>query len=86
LYKEILRQDPELLCYKDRNGEFFTFSYDQAMMAALTEIAGLDNIYYNTSVIYYYRFHDNNDMNVDAVRQYFTVREMLAKPKFKQVF
>jgi hypothetical protein len=47
LYKELIKQDPKLNCYKDNLGEFYKSCYDVAIMTPLMEIAGFDNIKFN---------------------------------------
>lgn len=84
LYKELLTQDPELLCYKDSSGEFFKTCYDIAIMTPLMEIAGLSRIKFNPQPVYYYRIHDKNDHAVDAAKQKLDEKILFAKPAFKQ--
>lgn len=86
LYKEIMKQDPELTCYKNQNGEFYTITYDIAIMTPLMEIAGLDKIKFNPEPVYYYRIHEQNDHFVDPTLQKSVEKEIFAKPKFQQIF
>ena len=57
LYKELLKQDPFLSCFKNSKGEFYTITYDVAIMTPLMEIAGFERIKFNKDPIYYYRIH-----------------------------
>jgi len=84
LYKELISQDPELLCYKDKNGEFYTITYDIAIMTPLMEIAGFGRIKFNPIPIYYYRLHEQNDHNVDGRLQKMVADEIFSKPSFKK--
>lgn len=84
LYKELINQDPDLNCYKDKNGEFYTITYDVAIMTPLMEIAGFESIKFNPEPIYYYRIHAQNDHFVDADLQKKVADDIFAKPKFKQ--
>jgi glycosyltransferase involved in cell wall biosynthesis len=86
LYKELINQDPDLSCYKDKQGNFYTITYDVAIMTPLMEIAGLDSIKFNPEPIYYYRVHQMNDHFVDSKLQKEVADEIFSKPKFKQVF
>jgi glycosyltransferase involved in cell wall biosynthesis len=86
LYKEILNQDPDLNCYKDSNGEYYTTCYDIAIMTPLMEMAGLENIRFNPIPIYYYRLHPNNDHYLYADLQKKTEHEIFAKSPFRKVF
>lgn len=86
LYKEIINQDPNLNCYKDINGNFYKTCYDIAIMTPLMEMAGLDNIRFNSIPIYYYRLHPNNDHYLYGELQKKTEYEIFTKPPFKKVF
>lgn len=86
LYKELMIQDPELLCYKDSNGDFFKTCYDIAIMTPLMEMAGFNRIKFNPQPVYYYRLHETNDHMVDGSGQKRDEKELFAKPAFKQVF
>jgi hypothetical protein len=82
LYKELTRQDPNLECYKDDNGNFFTMSCDVATTTPLMEIAGLDRIKFNSVPIYYYRIHSENDHFIDASFQKELANIIFKKNKF----
>jgi glycosyltransferase involved in cell wall biosynthesis len=86
LYKEFLRQDPEVNSYKDENGEFFTMTYDQALIFPLMEIAGYPNVVFNDKPIYWYRLHEKNDHMIDRARQIEIEAKIRSKPKFPPVF
>lgn len=83
LYKELIRQDPNLDCYKDNNGNFYTITYDVAIMTPLMEIAGFDRIKFNKEPVYFYRLHQQNDHFVDAQLQKRVADELFAKKSFK---
>lgn len=82
LYKELLKQDSELLCFKDNNGVFYTITYDVAIMTPLMEIAGFDRIKFNPTPVYYYRIHQNNDHNIDPSLQKDVANEIFNKKQF----
>lgn len=86
LYKEIMVQDPELLCYKDKNGNFYNITSDVAIMTPLMEICGLNNIKFNNIPIYGYRVHEQNDVYVAPILQKEVANEIFSKQKFKQIF
>lgn len=86
LYKEILNQDSNLSCYKDKNGDFYTITYDVAIMTPLMEIAGFDKIKFNPIPVYYYRVHSQNDYSLNPNLQKSVADEIFAKPKFNQIF
>ena len=85
LYKELLNQDPNLECYKDKNGNFYTITYDVAIMTPLMEIAGFEKVKFNPEPLYYYRVHQQNDHFVDPTLQKSVADEIFNKPKFNQV-
>ena len=82
LYKELMNQDPELSCYKDKDGNFYTITYDVAIMTPLMEIAGFERVKFNPDPVYYYRIHQQNDHFVDPTLQKSVADEIFAKPKF----
>lgn len=86
LYKELLRQDTELSCYKDSNNNFYTITYDVAIMTPLMEIAGFDRVKFNPEPVYMYRIHQQNDHFVNPNLQKSVEAEIFAKPKFNQIF
>ena len=86
LYKEILIQDTNLNCYKDKDENFYTITSDVAIMTPLMEIAGLENIKFNNEAIYGYRVHAQNDAFVSPALQKLVAEEIFTKPKFKQIF
>jgi hypothetical protein len=86
LYKELLIQDPNLNCYKNDKDEFYTITYDIAIMTPLMEMAGFDKIKFNPQPVYYYRIHPQNDHFVDAALQKKVADEIFNKSPFKKIF
>lgn len=82
VYKELLRQDPDVECFKDEDGNFYEMSYDVALMVPLMEIAGLNRIKFNKKIVYMYRIHSNNDHNVNYKLQCRTTSDILKKKRF----
>jgi glycosyltransferase involved in cell wall biosynthesis len=85
LYKRILEQDPDLKCYKDKNGDFYKTCYDVAIMTPLMEMAGLDRIKFNPNPVYFYRLHPNNDHSLYGLEQKQTERELFEKNPFNRI-
>lgn len=87
VYKEILKQDPELDCYRSSvDNNFYTITSDVAMMNAVMEIAGFKNVFYNKIPIYWYRLYDANDFNKRRADQLAVELEIRNKPRFNQIF
>jgi glycosyltransferase involved in cell wall biosynthesis len=86
LYKELMSQDPNLNCYKRSNGEFYTVTYDVAIMTPLMEIAGFENTKFNPVPIYLYRIHEQNDHFVNAQEQKIFEKEIFEKKPFTRKF
>lgn len=82
LYKEMMNQDPELSCYKRPDGDFYTVTYDVAIMTPLMEIAGFKHIKFNSEPIYLYRIHEQNDHFVNAKDQKIFEKEIFSKKPF----
>lgn len=83
LYKEMLVQDPDLNCFKDKNGEYYKMTQDIAIITPLLEIAGFDRIKFNPTPIYYYRIYEQNDHFVDINLQRKIADEIFTKSSFK---
>lgn len=80
LYEKFLELDPNLDNFKSENGEFFSMTYDVAMMTPLMEIAGFDRIKFNEVPIYQYRLHENSDQNISRELQLKFEKEIYRKP------
>lgn len=85
LYKRIVEIDPNLSCYKNEQGEFYTTCYDIAIMTPLMEMAGFDRIKFNPQPIYYYRLHPSNDHVLYGSDQKQAERELFAKKPFQRI-
>ncbi len=85
LYKELMKQDPDLGCYRDDNGEFYTMTYDVAMMTPLMEIAGFERIKFNPEPLYYYRVHEQNDHYLDPNYQKVAADHIFRKKPFNMI-
>lgn len=85
-FKEIKNQDPELTCFKDLNGNWYSMTCDVAMMYPLLEVCGYEKVCFNDKVLYIY--NDQNlisDVKVDYKKQISIHEQINKKPKFKKL-
>jgi len=85
-FHEILNQDPDLSCFKEEDGTWYSMTCDVAMMYPIMEICGYDKIKYNEKVLYIY--NDSNpiqDFRLDLRHQERIHRDILQKKPFKQL-
>jgi glycosyltransferase involved in cell wall biosynthesis len=70
LIRELRNQDVEFNCFKI-NGNWINHSADVFYMTPLMEIAGLHNIYFSETPMYYWRLHENNEvaLKIDTDKQ-----------------
>lgn len=85
LFQQILKQDPDLLCFKDKNGQFYSMTDDVAIMVPLIEIAGYEKIFYDSRIHYFYRLHNSNDFKKNPNLQNEIKLDILRKQKFKKI-
>lgn len=86
LFYEIRKQDPQLNCFKNSNGEWYEMTCDVAMMYPIMEIAGYNRVKFNSEILYIY--NDKNpisDKIKDCQLQIDIHNEINKKPKFKQL-
>lgn len=57
-FKEIMNQDSNFDCFKDKNGNFYMMAGDVATMYPIMEIAGFKNIRYIDKVLHLYNIHN----------------------------
>ena len=86
LYKEFVEIDPELSYFKNTKNEFYTITYDVAIMTPLMELAGFERVKFNPTPVYYYRIHQQNDHFVDPQLQKSVADEIFAKPKLNTIY
>lgn len=84
LYSELLRQDPETLCHKDINGEFYKMTSDISLFHPMMEIAGFDRVKFIIYPLYKYRTHENNDDRVNVNLQKQIEIEIKNKQQFNE--
>ena len=85
LYKDFLKQDPDLLSYKDSDNNFYTITSDVAIMTPLMEIAGFERVKFNPEPVYMYRIHQQNDHFVNPSLQKSVEIDIFSKTKFKEI-
>jgi glycosyltransferase involved in cell wall biosynthesis len=86
LFKEYLRQDPNLLHMQTSDHQYYKMTYDMALMFPLLEISGYKKCFHINDIIYLYRIYPGNDHNVDRTQQYSIEQELRRKNMFKQSF
>ena len=86
LFKDLIEQDPNLLCFRDNDGEFYKMTGDIAMMFPILEIAGYENVYFNDEPVYWYRSHVNNDIALNAQLQKSIEEKIRTKRSFKCLY
>lgn len=67
---------------KDKSGDFYTMTYDLALMFPLLELAVYNKVYFVKEPLYLYRLHANNDHMVNRKLQYAIEMEIRAKETF----
>jgi glycosyltransferase involved in cell wall biosynthesis len=86
VFHEIKNQDPDLKCFKDASGNWYSMTCDVAMMYPLMEVCGYERVKYNDKVLYTY--NDSNpisDVKKDMNLQLRIHHEINKKPKFKKI-
>ncbi len=85
VFLDIIKQDPELKCFKDDKGNFYTSGYDTAILIPLLQICSYEHTYYNDKPLYYYNLHQNNDHVINQDLQWRVHSEALKKAPFKKI-
>jgi glycosyltransferase involved in cell wall biosynthesis len=67
LYQKIKEQDSEFSCMKDSSGEFYKMTYDVGIMFPMLEMAGVEKVAFNDTILYIY--NRNNPISDDKVNQ-----------------
>jgi glycosyltransferase involved in cell wall biosynthesis len=67
LYQKIKEQDSDFSCMKDSNNEFYKMTYDVAIMFPMLEMAGVEKVAFNDTILYIY--NRNNPISDDRVNQ-----------------
>lgn len=70
LFKELMRQDPDLNNLRDPEGNMLRMPYDMALLFPLMELAGFERIRFIHTPLYHYRLHEQNDQYVNRSEQY----------------
>lgn len=85
-FHEIKKQDPDLSCFKNKGGEWYSMTCDVAMMYPLMEICGYEKIKFNDKILYIY--NDSNpisDVKKNMKLQLDINHEINNKPKFQKL-
>jgi hypothetical protein len=71
---------------KDKNGDWYTITYDVAMFLPMLEMAGFEHVKHNTKPLYVYN-RDNpiSDDKVNQQKQWDVHEEILQKESFKKI-
>lgn len=86
VYHEILKQDKELTCFKDKDSNWYRMTYDVAMFLPMLEIAGFEKTKYNEKALYVYnRENPISDDRVNQQLQWDIHTEISKKAKFTQI-
>jgi glycosyltransferase involved in cell wall biosynthesis len=57
-FNELMNQDPNFDCFKDKNGNFYMMAGDVATMYPIMEIAGFEKVKYIDKILYLYNIHN----------------------------
>jgi glycosyltransferase involved in cell wall biosynthesis len=86
-FKEIYNQDPQLDCFKDKNGEYLKAAPDVAIMFPVMEIAGFERVKYIDKILHLYNFHNPlSEHNVHQQLQWDCHSIVSSKKPFKICF
>ena len=86
LYQKIKEQDSEFSCMKDSSGGFYKMTYDVAIMFPILEMAGVEKVAFNDTILYIY--NRNNPISDDKVNQQLQWdihAEISKKPAFNKI-
>ena len=71
---------------KDKEGKWYTMTYDVAMFLPLLEMAGKEHVFYNESPLYVYnRENPISDDKVNQQKQWDIHAEILKKTPFERI-
>jgi len=85
VFTAFLQQDPIAGTYKNNKGQFHQLSYDIALMTPLLEIAGFENIYFNSAPVYGYRGYGERGGSSNSQLQPVRPEEVLGKHPFMRI-
>ncbi|MBL1408202.1 glycosyltransferase family 2 protein [Sphingobacterium faecale] len=84
LFKELIRQDPNLYNLRDAEGQILRMPYDMALLFPLMELAGYEHTKFINTIMYEYRLHENNDQYANRDEQYAGEKEIRSKRSLKK--
>lgn len=86
LYQKIKEQDSDFSCMKDSNGGFYKMTYDVAIMFPILEMAGVEKVAFNDTILYIYnRNNPISDDRVNQQMQWDIHTEISNKPTFNKI-
>ncbi len=86
LYHQIEKQDPSYNCMKNKEGKWYTVSYDACIMFPMLEMAGYEHVFYNENPFYVYNV--DNPISDDRLNMQLKMdvkREIIQKEKFNKI-
>ena len=86
LYHKIKEQDPEFKCMKDELNNWYTMTYDVAVMFPIIEMSPFEKVKFNDKILYIYNFENpESDHRKSQQLQTGIHMEINKKPRFKQI-
>jgi len=86
-FKELMNQDPNFDCFKDKNGNFYMMAGDVATMYPIMEIAGFNSVKYIDKILHLYNFHNPiSDHMKNQQLQWYINNEINNKKQFTKCF
>jgi glycosyltransferase involved in cell wall biosynthesis len=86
LYQKIKEQDSDFSCMKDSSGGFYKMTYDVAIMFPILEMAGVEKVAFNDTILYIYnRNNPISDDRVNQQMQWDIHTEISNKPTFNKI-
>lgn len=67
VFHKIKDQDPTFSCMKDKDGNFYRWAYDTAIMFPLCELSGYERVKFNDEILYIY--NRDNAISEDKINQ-----------------
>jgi|LakMenEpi03Aug12_release.lakeMendotaPanAssembly.Ray.scaffolds.fasta_scaffold335431_1 glycosyltransferase involved in cell wall biosynthesis len=86
-FKELMIQDQNFDCFKDKNGDYYMMAGDVATMYPIMEIAGFENVKYIDKILHLYNIHNPiSDHMKNQQLQWDINNEINNKKPFKRCF
>lgn len=86
-FRELINQDPNFNCFKDKNDNFYMMSGDVATMYPIMEISGYKKVKYIDKILYIYNIGNPISDHVKNQQLQWSINdEINSKTKFKQIY